>query len=365
VRLVVDAVPVRAGSAAIVIGNLLAGWVSLAPEDEIVVLVDGRPEFPLPESVAVEQIADRSGSALERVRAQSIGVRGGCRRLRADALLCAVTASAFAGAPCPRGAIVYDLRHEQRPEQFSASRRLSRRLLYGWSFLRADALFCISERTRGDLLERRPGLRDKAHTMLLGADHAAAWRPSGEHRGGYVLAFGHFANKNVDGVLAAWRSYAPRCPDLTLRICGLGASARARAEEQVRAGGIADRVELLPWLDDADFESLFAGAAAVLFPSDFEGFGLPALEALLLGVPVVVSADPALAEVTAGHAVVAPDDRPETLATALDRALGSSPEQIAAGVQHARGFTWERTASVVRGVLAGLAGQPQIPVSSR
>jgi glycosyltransferase involved in cell wall biosynthesis len=359
-RLVVDAIPVRTGSAAIVIGNLLEGWSTLAPQDEIIVLVDGPPEFSLPESAGVRTIGDRSGSLTGRVRAQSVGVRQACRQVRADALLSAVTASAYAGAPCPHGAILYDLRHELRPEQFSTSRRLSRRLLYGWSFARADALFCISDRTRLDLLARRPRLRNKAHTALLGADHAAGWKAGGEAEG-YVLAFGHFPNKNVDRVLAAWERCAPERADLKLRVCGLGGEGRAQAERQVAALGLDDRVELLPWLDDSTFQSIFAGAAAILFPSDFEGFGLPALEALLLGVPVVVSADPALAEVTAGHGVVAKDDSPETLATALQTALTMSAEEIAAGVRHAQGFTWKRTAAVVRGVLAELARRTHSP----
>jgi len=348
VRLVVDAIAVRRGSAATVIGNVLRGWRQAAPEDEIVVLADRAPEFPVPDGVTVQFVGHRPETPLRRLWAQSAGLRRACRRLGADALLSAVTATAFLGAPCPNGVIVYDVRHELRPEQFPRSRVLARRVLYGWSFRRAPALYCISERTRQDLVRRRPRLQDKALATPLGADHAAGWRADPAERGNYVLAFGHFANKNVDRVLRAWQRYAARHAGLTLRVCGLSGTDRPAVESLVAELGVADRVRLMPWLTDAEFEALFAGAAAVLFPSDFEGFGLPAVEALLLGIPVVVSTDPALLEVTGGHAVVAADDRPETLADALAEALARSAEQRAAGQAHARTFTWERTARQIR-----------------
>jgi glycosyltransferase involved in cell wall biosynthesis len=351
-RLVVDAVAIRPGSAAIIVGNLLIGWAAAAPEDELVVLVAEEPQLPLPDSARVEPLGGR------RVWAQSVGVRRAARRLGADAVFGGVTTSVLLGASCPWGVMLYDLRHEVRPDQFPLTRRVARRLLYGWSFARADAIVCISERTRDDLLAHRPRLASKAHVALLGADHAAHWRAERDGESPYVLAFGHFPNKNVDGVL---RAFSLVSRDVKLRICGLGSAARASAEDLVSGLGISDRVELLPWLSDEQFEAVFAGASGVLFPSDFEGFGLPAIEALLLGTPLVISPDPALLEVTDGHAVVVDDDTPESLAAAIDRSLGLTAEQLAAGTEHARAFTWQRMARQVRAALA----QPQSPESSK
>jgi glycosyltransferase involved in cell wall biosynthesis len=350
-RLVVDAVAVRPGSAATIVGNLLQGWTAAAPGDEIIVLVGDRPQLPLPDAAKVESITSRSASLPPRLWAQSFGVRHAAKRLDADALLGGVTASVLLGAGCPYGVMVYDLRHELRPAQFPGRRRLARGLLYGWSFRRADALICISERTRRDLLVRRPHLRAKAHVALLGADHAAKWRAPPDDARPYVLAFGHFPNKNVDRVLRGWRLYGDKAAGVLLRVCGLAAEERAAAARLAAELGISGRVELLPWLPEGEFEAMFAGAAAVLFPSDFEGFGLPAVEALLLGVPLVISSDPALLEVTGGHAVVAADDAPESLAAAIERALALSKEQRAAGIEHARRFTWEATARRVRAAL--------------
>jgi glycosyltransferase involved in cell wall biosynthesis len=354
-RVVADAIAIRPGSVSTIIGNLLIAWAGMAPEDELIVLVGDRPQLPLPSSAIVEALGG-DGSIAGRMWTQSVGVRRACRRFRPDALLSGVTATSFLGGARPHGVVLYDLRHELRPEQFPAPRRIARRLTYGWSFRRADAVICISERTRGDLLAKRPRLKDKAYVAPLGGDHALRWRPPNDNAKPYVLAFGHFPNKNVEGVLRAWSLYTDGRRDLELRICGLSEAARAGAAELVTELGIADRVGLLPWLDDEAFGATFAGASAVLFPSDFEGFGMPAAEAMLLRLPLVVSHDPALAEVTGGHALVAADDSAESLAAAIKEALELTPEQLAAGAEFARQWTWERMARQARDALVAELG---------
>lgn len=352
-HLVVDAVAVQAGSSAIVVEHLLRGWTELAPEDRITVLAaQGGPAFTPPAGVEVVTLRAPVTGKAGALWLRTLGVRRAARAAHADALLSGVPASGLLGAHCPRGIILYDLRHELRPHQFSRGSRLARRVSWGWSMRQADGIFTISKRTLDDLRRRHPGIAHKGAAAVLGSDHAQAWPAPEPADPPYALAFGHFANKNADAVIDGWAAFCAADDRWLLRLVGMGDADRRAAETQVRDLGIAGRVELMPWLDDESFRRWFSGAGLVIFPSDFEGFGLPAAEALRLGIPVVVSDDRALAEVTGGHAVTAASTSAADLADAYRAAIALTPEQRSAGRQFAGAFTWRRTAEVVRCGLA-------------
>jgi glycosyltransferase involved in cell wall biosynthesis len=127
---------------------------------------------------------------------------------------------------------------------------------------------------------------------------------------------------------------------------------RATVLSKVDGLGLADVVTVLPWLDAAPFQEQFTSANLVVFPSDFEGFGLPAAEAMRLGIPLVVTPDPALLEVTGGVTTVMDGWDAEALARAVPRALQMGPEQASRARARAAEFTWRHTAAEVRAALA-------------
>lgn len=133
-----------------------------------------------------------------------------------------------------------------------------------------------------------------------------------------------------------------------LRLIGMGRADREAAQDRVDRLGLGDRVELMPWLDDDEFVKVFAGAGVVIFPSEFEGFGLPPVEAMRLGIPVVISTDPALLEMAGGHAVVAEDLSPQPLAASIAAALARTPDELAAARTHTDSLSWRAMAAVVR-----------------
>jgi len=167
----------------------------------------------------------------------------------------------------------------------------------------------------------------------------------------HAVAFGHYANKNVQLVVEAWSVLKNRGMDFPLVIVGLGDDNRRSVLERIRNLGLENSVTASPWLPPQAFRRSLVSARVVVFPSDFEGFGLPVIESMLVGVPVVISRDPALLEVAGGFATIAEGAGPDALATAVSKAVSLSPEALDAAKCHAASFTWKRSAQAVRNAL--------------
>ncbi|MGA9100528.1 glycosyltransferase [Aeromicrobium sp.] len=347
-HIVIDAFGIKPGSGSIVIGNVVQGWSELPHGDKITVLCDDEAPFPVPDGVEVGTVDAPVSGQLGTAWRRSIGLRRTTKDIEADAVVCVVTASALAGTSGKRAVVVHDLRHELRPDQFSRQARAVRAVTWGWSLRTADALFCITERTRNDLERSRPWLMGRAAISYYGADHVDSWPEPKPETPPYAVAFGQTANKNVHEVLHGWALFCQQDDTMTLRLVAMNAADRETCTALVESLGIQDRVELMPFLEDEEFQACFSHASLVVFPSDFEGFGLPAIEALRLRIPVVISTDPAVVEISGGHATIAPDVRPETLAAAIQEALERTPEQLDAGREHTEKFTWSRMAQTIR-----------------
>lgn len=169
--------------------------------------------------------------------------------------------------------------------------------------------------------------------------------------GDYAVAFGHHTNKNVDLVLDAWMDLVRGDQAPHLRLTGVPDEHRAIVEMAVAERRLGARVTVLPFLASADFERLFAQSGLIVFPSDFEGFGLPVIETMRLGKPVVVGPDEAVLEVAAGHATVMAKWTSAALSAAVGEALCASPARLEAARDYATGFTWARATSQSRAAM--------------
>jgi glycosyltransferase involved in cell wall biosynthesis len=367
-RVVIDAIPVVPfGGFAVTLEGLLRGWDQLGEGDDLHLLLAEGVEHDLPASITVHRVRVGRPELLRRVSVQSRAARRVCREVEADVLLGAVPTTAVVPVGCPKVITVHDLRHELLPEQFSRSRRLIRRVSYGIGYRQAAGLICISERTRRDLLRARPRLAAKpVFTIPWAADHVDRWPARNPSAGEdpYALAFGHFANKGVERVIEAWRILRERGDARPLVVVGLPGAERERSLEQIRAAGLDGLVTVLPWLDRDDFRARFASAGLIVFPSEFEGFGLPAVEAMRLGIPLVISADEALVEVTGGHATVVARTDPRSLADSVASAWVTSADELSRARAHVERYGWADVARKTRTALAEVSGS-SIPGQDR
>jgi glycosyltransferase involved in cell wall biosynthesis len=164
----------------------------------------------------------------------------------------------------------------------------------------------------------------------------------------YVMWCGTFeARKNVTALLDAYALLLDEHRDLDLVLVGPAGWAGAPDEVARRMADMPPgRVHLLGRLAATDLHRAYAGARALCFPSTVEGFGLPVLEALAHGIPVVTSAATAMAEIGDSSAVLLVDPHsPEEIATALGAAATDRHAELAAGAAAIAGrFTWERSA---------------------
>jgi glycosyltransferase involved in cell wall biosynthesis len=355
VRVVIEAIPaVPFGGYAVALEGLLRGWDRLEVDDEIHLLLAEGVELEIPSSVQIHRFRVRRPRFIRRVLVQARAGRRVCREVDADVLLGILPTTALVPVGCPKVITVHDLRHELVPQQFTAGRRFLRRLSYGIGYRQAAGAICVSERTRKDLLRSRPWLNSKpVFTVPWASDHVEAWpqRQLAQDQQPYALAFGHFPNKAINRVVDAWKILRERGDARPLVFVGVPALERDTVSERIGAAGLDRIVTVLPWLDDNEFRARFASAGLIVFPSDFEGFGLPAVEAMRLGIPLVISDDEALIEVTGGNATVVAGTDPASLADAVSGAWSTAIEDLDRARAYVNPYTWMNVARETRTAL--------------
>jgi glycosyltransferase involved in cell wall biosynthesis len=246
---------------------------------------------------------------------------------------------------------IHDLDFLLHPERTASEIRRDYPALARQHAHRADRVIVVSQFTAGEVERLLELPRDRISVCPPGAP---GWSPRQSEPGddGYILFFGTLEpRKNVGTLLDAYERLASRRRDLPPLVLAGKATDAARAWlEQIDRAPLKGRARHIGYVDPAQRQTLYEGARLLVQPSYEEGFGLPVLEAMTLGVPVVAANRGALPEVLGEAGLLFDPTDPDHLAAAIERAIDDpsfGSRARTAGVARAKYFTWERTARSV------------------
>jgi len=262
-------------------------------------------------------------------------------------------------APCPSVTVFHDLQHKRHPEYFRWWDLPFWRLLLWASARRSRRLIAVSEATRADLVRFFKLPEERIITIYHGvAGELFGLNPGVTGGAGYLLCVSTLhPHKNLERLI---RAYAAKKPADRLILAGMKGFHTQALEALIAQLGLRDSVEITGWLPRDQLLKLYAGARAFVYPSTFEGFGMPVLEALAAGIPTACSDIPPLREVAGDAAMFFDPLDEDSIAAALERVVCDQPlrERLeAASPERARQFTWERAAQQTLEVLTWAAGQ--------
>jgi glycosyltransferase involved in cell wall biosynthesis len=281
------------------------------------------------------------------------------RKLRPDVVhpsyYSLLTGESVAALDQPVVITVYDMIHERFQRELDPDGWTARtkRAAVG----RADAVICISENTKADLMEICGVSAERITVIPPASELEAPVAPAPDRGPTYFLYVGsrEHSYKNFDRLLRAMQAVREHASEVELALAGppLQAAERGRISEL----GLADAVRVHAWVDDAGLARLYQASVALVYPSLYEGFGIPLLEAMRCGTAVIAGRVASIPEVVADAALLVDPTSSEALAGAMIELLESRTKRaqlLAAGASRAAKFSWaeaaRRTVSVYEAI---------------
>lgn len=355
-RIAIDATPLTCETGGIrrYVVELTRALALQAPGDEIFLLTD-EPGWPLPETLRELPNVQAPRPEQQRFRRKwwSLGLPWALARYRIDVFHGADFAVPYLPLR-PSVLVVHDLSPWKKPPLRAAgAERVRSRTPH---LLRlATMLVTPTLAVKQELAEYFHIASSKIVVTALaarddfqappGADVTTWLRQHGGVCPPYLVAFASAQpRKNLDRLLEAWQAARRICPDLSLVCVG------SFGDATIKRYGL-DGLRILGPMADQRLQLLLSGAVAFVYPSLYEGFGLPVLEAMQLGVPVVTSQDAAIGEVAGGAALQVDVTSTELLARAIVEVAGNPRLQAdlrAKGIQRSSQFSWRAAALLTR-----------------
>ncbi len=344
--------------------GLIGGLASVDTQNEYVLYtrgpIEGDPPPGLGRNFAWRQIARPANDALWMLRAFP-------RALKAGKIDVAHTQYniPLLGAPCPVVTTIHDVSFQVHPDLFLPKDRWILQTLVPRSMQKAAAVVAVSESTRRDILRFNKAVpTQKVHVVLEAADKQFQIPQGGQETARtaankhlelsdapYLLAVGVLQpRKNLETLLDAFAllKLGPHPPPHRLIIAGKrGWLDETDAQMAALPAEVTQNIVLAGYVADADLPLLYGGADALCYPSRYEGFGLPPLEAMACGCPVLCSRSSSLPEVVGDAGILLPAGDSSAWAHALETLLASPAVQARwreRGPERAALFSWEKAA---------------------
>ncbi|WII71839.1 glycosyltransferase family 1 protein [Bdellovibrio sp. 22V] len=222
-----------------------------------------------------------------------------------------------------------------------------------------DAIIANSEFTKKEILAYFPELQCPIYVTHLGCDSKKTIPNTPTSLSDYILFLGTLERrKNILGVIKAFELLVKKGHTEKLILAGKWGFGREEIQDAISNSSAYSQIVLLNYVSDEKADELFRNAKAFIFPSWYEGFGIPILEAMTYGCPVVASSGGVLEEIAGDAALFASPDNPEEIASATSELLTNAKLRdslIAKGYEQSKKFTWkrccDRTLSVYKEVL--------------
>ena len=276
--------------------------------------------------------------------------------------------AALLRAPCPQVTTIHDMQYKRFPEDFPPVALLAMRVLVPAAVRRSAAVLAVSGFSKSEILRFVPDAdpaavevtheaADPLFAVPDSADAAAARRARGAELAGgapFVLVVSNsYPHKSLETAVEAFGLLAGAFPH---RLVVVGRPRRGEPALRAAFAALPDpsRAVRLEYASREDLAALYAAADALVFPSRYEGFGLPVLEAMSAGLPVVAAAAGSVPEVGGDVALYAPPGDAEAFASSLSSLLADPAgrrRRAAAGRARAAAFSWEKTAAATLAVL--------------
>jgi glycosyltransferase involved in cell wall biosynthesis len=228
------------------------------------------------------------------------------------------------------------------------------------AILAAQAIICVSENTKKDLLERYSVSEEKLTVIHQASEIDASLSHGSEpvpSRPYYFYVGGRYDYKNFDGLLAAFAKAVSVRPDIAL--CVVGSPFNETEEKLIAELGLTGHIEHYGYASDTHLAKLYRCSVAFVYPSLYEGFGIPPLEAMSCGTAVIASNCSSIPEVVGDAALLfnpkSTGDLADILLSVLDNPI-ERDRMIARGYQRAQAFSWDKTVAQTLDVYRSVVG---------